>query len=86
MARLVSTHYRYKRPPRKKKAVALEVPPIVTKRAAKPARATSGQRRPQVGDRHREAPTAAEQFPDVPNMTPEEHKRRGELPMRCSAR
>ena len=29
MARIVTTHYRYKRPPRKKKAVALVVPAIV---------------------------------------------------------
>ena len=27
---IVTTHYRYKRPPRKRKAVALEVPAIVT--------------------------------------------------------
>jgi hypothetical protein len=29
MARIVTTHYRYKRPPRKKKAVALEVPAVL---------------------------------------------------------
>ena len=34
--RIVTTHYRYKRPPRKKKAVALEVPAIVRKGAAMP--------------------------------------------------
>jgi hypothetical protein len=27
---IVTTHYRYKRPPRKKKAVALQVPTVVT--------------------------------------------------------
>ena len=39
MTRIVTTHYRYKRPPRKRKAVALEVPAIVTrasKRSTKP--------------------------------------------------
>ncbi len=30
MSRIVTTHYRYKRPPRKRKAIALEVPAIVT--------------------------------------------------------
>ena len=40
MTAIVTTHYRYKRPPRKRKAVALEVPAIVTrakKRKAAPA-------------------------------------------------
>jgi hypothetical protein len=30
MTRIVTTAYRYKRPPRKRKAVALDVPAIVT--------------------------------------------------------
>jgi hypothetical protein len=29
MTRIVPTHYRYKRPPRRKKPVALEVPAVV---------------------------------------------------------
>jgi len=37
MTRIVTTTYRYKRPPKKRKAVALEVPTIVT-RAKKPDR------------------------------------------------
>jgi hypothetical protein len=37
MARVVTTHYRYKRPPRRKKPVALEVPAVV--KAADPAKA-----------------------------------------------
>ena len=37
MTRIVTTTYRYKRPPKKRKAVALEVPAIVT-RAKKPGR------------------------------------------------
>ena len=32
MARIVTTAYRYKRPPKKRKAVALEVPAVVRKR------------------------------------------------------
>jgi hypothetical protein len=39
MTRIVTTTYRYKRPPRKRKAVALEVPAVVTrKHAAGPAK------------------------------------------------
>jgi hypothetical protein len=34
---IVTTHYRYKRPPRKRQAVALEVPAVV--KAAEPAKA-----------------------------------------------
>ena len=30
MARIVRSHYRYKRPPKKRKAVALEVPTVLT--------------------------------------------------------
>jgi hypothetical protein len=37
---IVTTHYRYKRPPRKRKAVTLEVPAIVT---------AKGSRRPVWG-------------------------------------
>ena len=37
MTRIVTSTYRYKRPPKKRKAVALEVPVIVTKRTAKVA-------------------------------------------------
>ena len=35
MTRIVTTHYRYKRPPRKRKAVALEVPAIVTAKSSR---------------------------------------------------
>ena len=49
MTRIVRTHYRYKRPPRKKpKAVALEVPRIVTAKTSKPGRAsTRDQAKPE---------------------------------------
>ena len=40
MTRIVTTHYRYKRPPRKRKAVALEAPAIIT---------TKSRRRRPVG-------------------------------------
>jgi len=71
---IVRTHYRYKRPPRKRKAVALDVPAIVVKDkprpAAEPAQPTPAivtAKNPRRG-----------RFGDVPDMTPEEHKRRGD--------
>jgi hypothetical protein len=36
MARIVTTHYRYGRPPRKKKAIALEVPAIAARASKRP--------------------------------------------------
>ena len=49
MARIVTSAYRYKRPPRRKKAVPLEVPAVM--RAADPAKdykhATTVRSRPQ---------------------------------------
>ena len=44
MTRIVTTTYRYKSPPRKRKAVALEAPAIVTAKSS---------RRPQSGERER---------------------------------
>jgi hypothetical protein len=42
MTRIVTTHYRHKRPPRKRKAVALEAPVIVTTKSSRhpPVRGT----------------------------------------------
>ena len=38
MTRIVTTSYRYKRPPRKRKAVALEVPAVVRAKRSPPGR------------------------------------------------
>jgi hypothetical protein len=42
MTRIVTTHYRYKRPPRKRKAVAIEAPAVVTAKSSRhpPVRGT----------------------------------------------
>jgi hypothetical protein len=108
MTRIVTTHYRYKRPPRKRKAVAIEAPAIAaaksshrprlaggaaaevsvatrrddgglaqptTPRAAAPAPAT-----PPANDDRKSAIVTARRrgrFGDAPDMTPEEHQRRG---------
>jgi hypothetical protein len=73
MTRIVRTTYRYKRPPRRKKPVALEVPAVV--KAADPAKArkrASGQGReppptpePANDDPKPAPPTAAESEPAV---------------------
>ena len=91
---IITTHYRYKRPPRKRKAVALEAPAIVRKRGRAEAvvpphtveePAPGNDNRPmaepapswnEVGDRHRAE--AGKQFGDAPDLTPEEHQRRGD--------
>ena len=74
---IVRSTYRYKRPPRKRKAVALEVPAIV--RAGKKAPTA-----PKADDDRKSAIVTAKnprrgRFGDVPDdMTSEEHKRRGD--------
>ena len=81
---IVHYEYRYKRPPRKKKPVALEVPAVVR---AKPTR-RPGNTRPDdksapANDDRKPMPTSAivtirkRRRGEVPDMTPAEHKRRG---------
>jgi len=89
---IVRSTYRYKRPPRKRKTVALDVPAIVkptpTKRhgpvirlGTKGAEAVNDN-----GDQPRAAAIVTAKnprrsrlgFSEVPDMTPEEHKRRGD--------
>jgi hypothetical protein len=83
MKRIVITHYRYKRPPRKRKAVALEVPAIV-KAAPNKQRMIRGDESDAKAAPERSAivtakhPRRRSRFGDVPDMTPEEHKRRGD--------
>jgi hypothetical protein len=88
-ARIVTSTYRYKRPPRKRKAVPLEVPAIVRKRAPLSQQASAADK---VGDdRPAQAPAndvrkpvivtvkrRSSRFGDVPDMTPEEHRQRGD--------
>jgi len=90
---IVSTHYRYKRPPRKRKAqaAALNVPAIVTPAPTKKQRQGPvirlGTKEAKAvndnGDRKSAIVTAKNphqrgRFGDVPDMAPEEHKRRGD--------
>ena len=42
VGRIVTTHYRYKRPPRRKKPVALEVPAVVTAKSSRRPIPTGG--------------------------------------------
>ena len=82
---IVHYEYRYKRPPRKKKPVALEVPAVVR---AKPTR-RPGNTRPDdksapANDDRKPMPTSAivtirKRGSDrVPDVTPEDHQRRGD--------
>jgi hypothetical protein len=102
MTRIVRTAYRYKRPPRRKQPVALEVPGVV--KAVDPAKARPSKP-PAKNKPEPSAPAAANddgptepaprpaaetksaivtarkpgaRFADVPDMTPEEHRRRGD--------
>ena len=83
---IVTTHYRYKRPPRKRKAAALDV-----RRSWRGRGTAAGDGLPHLReaaasqrDRHsqrRSSPRRTRivgRFGDVPDMTPEEHKRRGD--------
>jgi hypothetical protein len=94
--RIVTTHYRYQRPPRRKQPVALEGPEVVN--AADPAKARSSARTapktpPPANDDGLAEPVpppaarkpavvtarrSGKRYADVPDMTPEEHQRRGE--------
>ena len=81
MPRIVRTAYRYRRPPRKRQAVALEVPAVVKAAdpadARKRARPTPPESTPAaiVTIRSREGAMLAHLLED---LTPEEHQRRGD--------
>jgi hypothetical protein len=101
MSRIVTTHYRYKRPSRKRKAVPLAGQAVVTPKRKRvllaaeekkfePASAVVRKAKP-CNDNHPEASTSVDDSPksaivtarrpgrpDVPDMTPEEHQRRGD--------
>jgi hypothetical protein len=82
---IVTTHYRYKRPPRRKKAVALAVPEIVAiprKKGGKvtaPPAETDAESKPEVKSAIVTARKRGRRFADVPDVTPEEHRREGDL-------
>ena len=79
---IVRSTYRYQRPPRKRQAVALEVPAVV--KAAEPAKARKRAKSLALAD---SAPAAATDNDgrepamlahSLEDMTPEEHRRRGD--------
>ncbi len=81
-SRIVTSTYRYKRPPRKKKPVLLEVPAIVVKRVPPSQPASAPKPAAPANDDRKSAIVTVKRRPgrfgDVPDMTPEEHQRRGE--------
>jgi hypothetical protein len=82
MTRIVTSTYRYKRPPRKRKPVLLEVPAIVVKRAPRSQQASAPKpAAPANDDRKSVIVTARKRksrVGDAPDMAPEEHQRRGD--------
>ena len=68
MTRIVTTHYRHKRPPRKRREVRADDTPTPANDDRKPAIVTIRRGK----------------HADVPGLTPEEHQRRGVPPMPCS--
>ena len=79
--RIVTSTYRYKRPPRKRKAVPLVGPAIVRSGRKREGVATARHCEPTNDDRKSAIVTAKRRpgrFGDVPDMTLEEHQRRGE--------
>jgi hypothetical protein len=80
-ARIVTTTYRYRRPPRKKKPGLLEVPAIAVKRAPSQQASAPKPAAPANDDRKSAIVTARKRrsrFGDAPDMTPEEHRRRSD--------
>jgi hypothetical protein len=103
MTRIVTTHYRYKPPPRKRKTAPLAGPTALTpkrKRVLRPADATKPEpasaivrktkpcndNRPDPAPHDNDVAKSAivtarrpgKRYVDVPDLTPEEHKRRGD--------
>jgi hypothetical protein len=76
-SRIVTSTYRYKRPPRKRKAVPLEGPAIVTnapRQTDAPKPAAADDRKPVIVTAKRRRG----RFGDASDLTPEEHQRRGD--------
>ena len=86
MTRIVTTTYRYKRPPRKRKAVALELPAIVRAGRKAEVRQNSAEPppvspAPPTNDDRKPAIVTARpgrRYAAVPDLPPEEVQRRGE--------
>ena len=92
MIRIVTTHYRYKRPPKKRaNATTIEGPMIVRAKKPRPSKRIGmagtqptvpiEKQTPANDDRKSAIVTArkpGKRYIDVPEMTPEEHKRRGD--------
>ena len=80
--RIVTSTYRYKRPPRKRKPVPLEGPAIVAKRAPLRQPASAPKPAAPANDDRKSAIVTVKRRPgrfgDVPDMTLEEHQRRGD--------
>jgi hypothetical protein len=75
---IVHYEYRYKWPPRKKKPVALEVPAVVTRRKPAPKKAEAPAPEAEVPAKSAIVTIRKAGKGYVPDLTPEEHQRRGD--------
>jgi hypothetical protein len=81
MTSIVTSTYRYKRPPRKRKPVAIEATAVVTAQPSTPREAAGVPATPPANDDRKPAIVTIKRksrFGDAPDLTPEEHQRRGE--------
>jgi hypothetical protein len=85
MKRIVTARNLYKRPPRRKKPVAVAVPAVVSiprkrgRRIATPPADTDAEIEPEVKSAIVTVRRRGRRFADVPDVTPEEHQRVGDL-------
>ncbi len=90
MARIVTTQYRYKRPPKKRKPVAIKVPEVVTVRVPKrvgKASKSESDTKPTNDDRKARIVTTRPKrgrFGEAPNLMLEKHQQRGDAATRYS--
>jgi hypothetical protein len=87
MARIVHTVHRYKRPPKKRKPVAIKAPEVVTVRDRKRVGKqqvlddSEAAQKPANDDRKATIVTTRPRrgrFGEAPELTPEEHRQRGD--------
>jgi hypothetical protein len=79
MARIVTYAYRYRRPPRRKKAVALEGPKVIRRRVsevASPANPTPVTTANEASKSAIVTSRRRSRFGEAPDLTPEELQRR----------
>jgi hypothetical protein len=78
VTRIVTHAHRYKRPPRKRKAVALEVPTVVKAGKRRPVADPAPEPAQPVRSAIVTAKKPRARFGDAPDLSTEKHQRRGD--------